>query len=308
MDLSIVTTMYRSEQYVEEFYRRICTAAESITDSFEIICVNDGSPDKSLDIAVSLYERDDRVRVIDLSRNFGHHKAIMTGLSYARGDLVFLIDIDLEEQPELLEQFYREYKNSEGVDVVYGVQSSRKGGFFEKISGEIFYKVFNFLSYWEVPANTTTARLMSKQYVASLVEHKDSEIYIDGLWTITGFNQKPLPVTKLSSSDTTYTLFRKLSLTVNAITSFSNKPLVYIFYLGVIILLLSTIYIVQIVIKKLLLHISVPGYTSIVVSIWFLGGLTILSLGVVGIYLSKMFMEVKKRPYTIIRSIYEKRN
>ncbi|MBN1291785.1 MAG: glycosyltransferase family 2 protein [Candidatus Latescibacteria bacterium] len=307
MDLSIVTTMYRSEQYVEEFYQRICTVAESITDSFEIIFVNDGSPDGSLDIALSLFERYSRIRIIDLSRNFGHHKAIMTGLSHARGDLVFLIDIDLEEKPELLKEFYSEYKNSPGVDVVYGVQENRKGGYFEKISGAIFYRIFNFLSYWEVPANTTTARLMSKNYVSNLVKHRDREVYIDGLWTITGFNQKPLSVTKLSNSETTYTLFRKLALTVNAITSFSNKPLVYIFYMGVIILVLSMMYIIQIVVKKLLLHVSVPGYTSIVVSIWFLGGLTILSLGVVGIYLSKMFMEVKNRPYTVIRAIYEKK-
>ena len=306
MDLSIVTTMYHSESYVEEFYNRICKTADTITDEYEIIFVNDGSPDGSLEIALSLFDRDERVRIIDLSRNFGHHKAIMTGLSHVRGDLIFLIDIDMEEEPELLGQFYRELKTSPGTDVVYSVQKRRKGRFLEKLSGEMFYKVFNFLSDWKVPANASTARIMTGNYVRNLVKHRDREIYIDGLWTITGFTQKPLPITKHGKHDTTYTLFKKIALTVNAITSFSNKPLVYIFYLGVIILLLSTFYIFQILFKKLFLHVSVPGYASIIVSIWFLGGLTILSLGVVGIYLSKMYMEVKNRPYTVIRSIYEK--
>lgn len=306
MDLSIVTTMYRSEPYVEEFFERICAAAGGITENYEIIFVNDGSPDGSLDIALSLFDKDERVKVIDLSRNFGHHKAIMTGLSYAQGKLVFLIDIDLEEEPELLEEFYREFINSTDTDVVYGVQTNRKGRMFEKLSGEVFYRIFNFLSDWKVPSNATTARIMTREYVRSLVKHRDREIYIDGLWSITGYNQKPLSVTKLSKDGTSYTLFKKIALTVNAITSFSNKPLVYIFYLGVMLLILSMLYILQIVIKKMFFKVSVPGYASIIVSIWFLGGLTIVSLGIVGIYLSKMYMEIKDRPYTVIRAVYEK--
>lgn len=111
MDLSIVTTMYYSASYLKEFYSRICAAAKEITDNYEIIFVNDGSPDDSLDIAISLYEEDKKVRIVDLSRNFGHHKAIMTGLAYAKGDLVFLIDCDLEEEPELLIKFYKEMTN-----------------------------------------------------------------------------------------------------------------------------------------------------------------------------------------------------
>ena len=152
MDLSIVTTMYYSASYLEEFYNRITTTAGKIADDYEIIFVNDGSPDNSLDLAISFYERDDRVRVIDLSRNFGHHKAIMTGLSHAKGEVVFLIDCDLEEDPELLGKFYDELKCSD-ADVIYGVQQARKGGFVEKISGNIFYWMFNLLSSYPVPTN-----------------------------------------------------------------------------------------------------------------------------------------------------------
>jgi putative glycosyltransferase len=130
--------LYYSAPYLDEFYARICATAEKITDDCEIILVNDGSPDNSLEIVLSLYERDKRVRVVDLSRNFRQHKAIMTGLAHAKGALVFLLDCDLEEEPELLGDFYDEFKSTD-ADVVYGVQRVRKGDFFERVSGNIFF-------------------------------------------------------------------------------------------------------------------------------------------------------------------------
>jgi putative glycosyltransferase len=134
MTLSIVTTLYESAPYLAEFHVRVCNTAEKITRDYEIILVNDGSPDNSLDVARSIHLKDNRVRVIDLSRNFGHHKAMMTGLAHARGDLVFLLDSDLEEERELLRTFYEELQRS-GADVVFGVQEKRKGRLFERLSG-----------------------------------------------------------------------------------------------------------------------------------------------------------------------------
>jgi putative glycosyltransferase len=142
MRLSIVTTLYYSAPYIEEFYERICKAARKITDDIEVIFVNDGSPDNAFQKAISLCEKDKIAKVIDLSRNYGHHKAIMTGLAHADGDLVFLIDCDLEEKPEYLETFYREMVSS-GADVVYGIQEIRKGGVREKITGAVYWKLFN---------------------------------------------------------------------------------------------------------------------------------------------------------------------
>src|SRR4051812_8506243 len=134
MRLSIVTTLYRSAGSLAEFHRRVSRAAAALTGSYEIILVNDGSPDESLQIALNILKTDRLVRIVDLSRNFGHHKAMMTGLSYARGELVFLIDSDLEEEPELLAAFDGTLQ-SQSADVVYGVQESRKGGIFERLSG-----------------------------------------------------------------------------------------------------------------------------------------------------------------------------
>lgn len=238
MYLSIVTTLYYSAPYIPEFYQRVSTEAQKLTDDYEIVFVNDGSPDDSLDIAVKLHQEDGRIRVIDLSRNFGHHKAIMTGLSYARGKLIFLLDSDLEEEPELLSLFHEHYQSSD-VDVVYGVQKVRKGNIFEKITGEIFYKFFNLISSYPVPANLITARLMTQRYVKALVDHKDKEIFLAGLWAITGFKQVPLVVKKHSKGESSYNFLRKLSIAINSITSFSNKPLIFVFYLGGLISLIS---------------------------------------------------------------------
>ena len=136
MDLSIVTTLYCSAPYLEEFYLRICGAAEKVARDFEIILVSDGSPDESLQVALSLRERDGRIKVIDLSRNFGHHRALMTGLAHASGALVFMIDCDLEEDPELLLKFHSVIRESE-ADAVVGVQTMRKGRWWERVSGAL---------------------------------------------------------------------------------------------------------------------------------------------------------------------------
>ena len=304
MYLSIVTTLYYSAPYINEFYQRVSIEAQKLTDDYEIIFVNDGSPDDSLDIAVKLHQEDERVRVIDLSRNFGHHKAIMTGLSYARGKLIFLLDSDLEEEPELLNLFHEHYQLSD-VDLVYGVQKVRKGNLFEKVTGNIFYKFFNLISSYPVPANLITARLMSQRYVKALVEHRDQEMFMAGLYAITGFKQVPFVVKKHSKGESTYNFFRKLSIATNSITSFSNKPLIFIFYLGSVISLISAIAVIVLIIRRVFFNVLLSGWPSLIVSIWFLGGLTIFSLGIIGIYIAKIFSETKQRPYTIIRNIYE---
>lgn len=302
MRLSIVTTLFHSAPYIEEFYQRAKAAAQAITPDYEIIFVNDGSPDNSLEIAISLYERDKRVKIIDLSRNFGHHRAIMTGLVHARGDFVFLIDSDLEEAPEILETFYEEMKNNR-TDVVYGVQRKRKGNSFERIFGEVYYVLFNLLSGYKAAANVLTARLMTRNYVRALVEHKEREFDIMGLWSLTGFRQSAVTVDKLSKGTTTYSLRRKISLFINTVTAFSNRPLLAIFLLGFVIFVMSLLSALYLTLKHSFIE-DVESWTIIVVSIWLVGGLMITCLGIIGIYISKIYIETKQRPYTIIRKFY----
>jgi putative glycosyltransferase len=307
MKLSIVATLYQSAAYLAEFHQRASAAAQELVgDDYEIVLVNDGSPDNSLDKAVQLTEQDSHVVVVDLSRNFGHHKAMMTGLAHATGERVFLIDSDLEEEPEWLLAFAQQMAE-DNSDVVYGVQESRKGNFLERISGRWFYGLFRLLTGLNLPENIVTARLMTRRYVDALLSHQEREVFMAGLWHITGFVQKPSLIKKHSTSETTYTLRRKMSLLVNSVTSFSNAPLIGIFYIGLAISLLSCVYITYLLIIKLTLATPVDGWTSVMASIWLLGGMIISFIGVVGIYLSKIFSETKQRPYTIVRQVHGKR-
>lgn len=303
MKLSIVATLYYSAPYLQEFYARSCAAALKITPSFEIVLVNDGSPDNSLAIALAIAETDPRVRIVDLSRNFGHHKAMMTGLIHTRGKLVFLIDSDLEEEPEFLTSFHEKLQGS-GADVVYGVQQKRKGKAFERISGSLFFTVFNLFSTHPIPPNHVTARLMTRSYVDALVRHQESEFIMSALWALTGFEQVPIIVTKHHKAASSYNLRRKVAHVVNAITSSSDKPLVLIFYLGCFILLISSIAALNLIVRKLVFGVLLQGWASLIVSLWLLGGITIFCLGVIGIYLAKIFNEVKRRPYTIVKRVY----
>lgn len=307
MKLSIVTTLYQSAQYLREFHKRVVQAASHLTEDFEVIFVNDGSPDDSLAVALELFQGDRRVRVIDLSRNFGHHKAMMTGLEHAVGERIFLIDCDLEEDPEWLILF-DEVMAKTGAEVAFGVQEARKGGFFESFSGELFYSFFNFLADCQVPRNIVTARLMTDVYVRNLVAHREREIFLLGLWQITGFTQVPVTVKKHSKGETTYTFAKKLEIVVNSITSFSNRPLVFIFYLGLTISLLSGVGAMYLIIQRLFFGVFLQGWPSLIVSIWLLGGITIFCLGIIGMYLSRTYMETKQRPYTIIRRQHEHTN
>lgn len=305
MKLSIVTTLYQSEKYIDEFYRRSKLTAERYAgESYEIIFVNDGSPDNSLNIAIEISKIDKHVTVVDLSRNFGHHKAMMTGLAHSRGEQVFLIDSDLEEEPEWLTSFANTLNNDSDIDVIYGIQGNRKGGGIEKISGYLFYRLFRALTGIAQPDNIVTARLMSRRYVDALLMHKERELNIGGIWIITGFNQSPIEIMKHATSPTTYSLRRKISHLVNAVTSFSSFPLVFTFYSGLIISATALGFILLLVLQ-FLTHSSVPsGYTSIIASIWLFSGLIISFLGIQGIYISKIFMEIKQRPYTIVKAIH----
>ncbi len=304
MKLSIVATLYRSASYIEEFLSRSSTVARQLVgDSFEIVLVNDGSPDNSLEIAVAQIAQFPELKVVDLSRNFGHHKAMMTGLAHATGQHVYLLDSDLEEEPEWLFEFWRTM-HDEHADMVYGVQRARKGSLYERITGPLFYRLFRALTGIVQPDNIVTARVMSRRFVDALLLHQEREVNIGGLWIITGFRQVKSVVKKHASSPTTYTLGRKLDHLINAVTSFSSLPLIFTFYTGLLISFSAVLYITYSVLLRLLQPTVPVGFTALIASIWFFSGLIVFFLGVQGIYLAKIFTEVKQRPYTIIREVY----
>lgn len=306
MKISIVSTLYRSSPYIDEFYRRVKATVTKLGLEHEIILVNDGSPDNSLEIALNLQQSDSALVIVDLSRNFGHHKAIMTGLKVATGDYIYLIDSDLEENPEILELFWSEMQTSNTIDVVFGIQESRKGGIFERASGKWFYRIFSLLADIDYPHDTLTARLMKKKYVDGVLSFPEKSLEIWGVFVLTGFNQKGVKVKKGNKGSSTYTFRKKLRMALESITSFSHKPLYLIFLLGLIVTSLAVVNIGWIIFKRIKYDEAVEGWASILASIWLVGGIVIFILGVIGIYLSKMFVELKNRPLTIIKDIYKK--
>jgi len=302
--LSIVTTLYRSQLYVAEFHRQACLACQALVgDDFEIIYVVDGCPDGSLEAALNVMELDGRARVVDLSRNFGQHKAIMTGLAYASGNRVFLIDSDLEESPDWLIQFDASMASVQ-CDVVFGVQRRRKGGLFEVLSGTIFHHGLRVLSEVRYPANFVTARLMSRRYVDALLQHRERELFLAGLWYLTGFSQVGVHVDKLSKGLSSYTLWRRIRMVALAVLSFSTVPLAVILFAGMIIATVGGAFMLWQMLMWLRSASPVSGWATVIASVWLLGGLTITFLGVIGAYIGTIFAEVKQRPYTIVRAVH----
>jgi putative glycosyltransferase len=296
--------LYNSAPYLEEFHRRLSIEATKLGQPYEILLVDDGSPDASLDTALKLMERDVKVKVIELSRNFGHHKAMMTGLDHAQGELIFLIDVDLEESPELLGQFHAIMQQGDW-DVVYGYQERRKGNAFEHYGGRAAWYLIRKMYSVPIPLNQCTVRLMRRDYVRALVSHRETNTVIGGLWVITGFKQIGTPIRKSSRPIASYTLAHRIATLANGVTSFSTAPLNFMIYFGLLVSGLAFAFGVYVALRKLMYN-TAAGWASLIVSIWFIGGIMILFLGVIGIYISRIFIETKQRPYSLVRKIHQK--
>jgi putative glycosyltransferase len=308
MKLSVVTTLYRSKGFLEVFLKEIISAIKIIDIyDFELIFVNDGSPDDSVKYLLERKKDISQIKVIDLSRNFGHHYAIQAGLNYASGEYIFLIDNDLETPPSVLVDFYNEIKKDTTLDVVYGFQETRKGNFIEKKAGSIFWVLINKLSDTKIPHNILTERLMTKQYVNELLRLQDVNLFLGGMMHWIGFNQKGLAIKKgLREGASTYSLKKRAELMLQAITSFSGKPLEWLFYSGLIISFFSIIFICFLITKKIIYQNTVEiGWTSIIAINVLILGIISTFLGIIGIYISKIFKQVQSRPNVIIKKIYE---
>ncbi|QHF53733.1 glycosyl transferase [Pseudomonas sp. S49] len=304
LKLSVVTSLYRSTRYLDEFYRRIVVDAQKLTSSFEIVFVNDASPDDSLDVARRLCAIDPRVKVIDLARNVGQHRALMAGMRYAGGERVFVIDVDLEEEPENLGHFWRVMDEDPEADVVVGQLEKKTLPFAKALTSDLFYKVFNALSPVKVSDRDIVSRLMKRSYVSGLLQYGETELFLPAVWKDAGFRQKRIVATKTFDGNSSYTFRKKVSMAVDAITSFSSKPLTGIFYLGLLSSGIAATVILYLLARKLFWGHVFLGWTSLMAALFLIGGVIIFSIGVVGIYISKIFLEVKKRPASLVRAIY----
>ncbi len=305
MRLSIVATLYNSAPFLDEFVTRCVASAEKVTSDFEFLLIDDGSPDASLANALYLAQNEPRIKIVELSRNFGHHAAMLAGLAHACGDLIFLLDSDLEEPPELLDSFL-EIMRHEDADVVFGVHDRSQGSWFRRWSGRTFWKIFNMLSDVKAEPNRCAISLMTRQYAEALSALPERNVSLVGLFAWPGFKQIPVRIERrIRREKSTYTPRKRMSLFAKSIIDFSAKPLVAIFYFGLIIAALAFATAFYFIVAKIMNPDAVEaGFTAIIVSIWLVGGIIISVLGIVGIYVSQLYIEAKGRPRTIVRKIH----
>lgn len=272
-------------------------------DSHEFILVNDGSVDDSLAIALDLQKNDPRLKIIDLSRNFGQHEALMAGIRATCGEMILLIACDLEEKPEWLPAFREELSRQE-ADVIYGVHKKKNEGFFKKQTSLLFYKVFNWLSSVKLTRNIILFRLMKSNYVKSLLQFQETVLFLPGIMELAGHKQSPLYVDKSYKGSSEYRLKKLLYMAIDAITSFSTRPLTLLMLTGLLALGLSFLAVLVTVILYFNGNELPYGTLFIIYSIWSGAGLLLSGLGMVGLYASRALIEAKRRPQVVVKEVY----
>lgn len=307
MTLTVVTTLYKSRPFLDTFLLEILQSIEKLNIvDFELIFVNDGSPDDSLSYLLKRKEEIPQITILDLSRNFGHHYAMQAGLKHSKGNYVFIIDNDLEVSPGFIITCFDTLKNNKEVDVVYGYQEFRKGKIIENFGGKIFWWAINKFSDVKIPKNIVSERLMNRRYVDSLLQLGDANLFFGGMMYWTGYKQIGIPVKKgIREGKSTYNTRKRIELMIQAITSFSGKPLEYLFYSGIFITIGSLVFITYLVGMKIFLGDAIQlGWTSLVALNMLILGIVSTFLGLIGIYLFKIFRQVQDRPNYIVRKIY----
>jgi len=299
-EISFVSPVYRAENILSELVSEIQKVMVKINKSYEIILVDDRSPDDSWPVMKRLSSKFSEVKSIRLSRNFGQHPAIMAGLSQAKGDWVVVMDCDLQDQPKEVEKLYN--KALEGFDAVLAQRKDRKDGFFKKLSSKLYAKIYSYFTNTNYDNTVANFGIYKQKVIASILEINDYIKYFPLFVTFVGYNTTAVEVEHNSREDgkSSYSLAASISLAFNTIISFSNKPLKLFVKFGMLISLISFISGIYTIYQYFQGAIEVLGYSSLIVSIWFLSGVIITIIGVTGIYVGKIFNQIKNRPVYII--------
>jgi len=298
--LSVIVPVYRSQDILPETHRRLSETLGALAPDLdhEIVFVNDGSPDGALDVLRGIAAKDPRVRVVSLSRNFGHQIAITAGLDAARGDAAVIIDDDLQDPPEVIAEMVGKWR--EGYKVVHGVRSERNGeSAFKRWSAATYYRAMQWLSDTPLPLDSGDFRLIDRAVIDALVSMREESRYVRGMVAWTGFRQCELPYVREARFAGTgnYTMSRLLKLAVDGALSFSVRPLQLTTQFGMFVTFIALLAGVGLIVQKLAgLGPDVPGWTSVIVAVLFMGGVQLVSIGVLGAYIGRIFYETKRRP------------
>jgi dolichol-phosphate mannosyltransferase len=301
--ISIVTPVYDEHENLPMLYQRLVTVLDATKQSFELVLVDDGSRDGSLDIMRDLAARDARVVVVELARNFGHQVAISAGLDYARGEAVIVMDADLQDPPEVLPQFIDKWR--EGHDVVYAIRERRKEGPLKQLAYKAFYRLLQRIANIQIPLDSGDFCIMDRKVVDLLVGMPERNRFVRGIRSWVGLDQIGLAYERHAryAGREKYTFSRLVYLALDGLISFSFIPLRAISLLGLVVSALSIFLAVGYAIQKLTSGLNPPGFATTVVAIFFLAGIQLITIGVIGEYVGRIFEEVKRRPLYVVRRV-----
>jgi polyisoprenyl-phosphate glycosyltransferase len=308
--VSIVAPFYNEGEVVESFYQAIRSMLDGLPDThFEVICVDDGSQDDTLQRLIALTNRDARFSVIELSRNFGKEAALTAGLDAAQGDAVIPIDADLQDPPELIPALIAAWQK--GADVVLAEREDRDSDtFLKRSTAMLFYRLHNWLSKVQIPANVGDFRLMDKSVLEALRQLPERQRFMKGLFAWVGFNTVTVVYSRdpRKAGSTKYSWWSLLNHAFEGLTSFSTEPLRLCAYAGGVTAVATLLYAGFILVRTLIRGVDLPGYASILVAILFLGSLQLIAIGVLGEYVGRIYMETKQRPMYLVRRLHKHAN
>jgi glycosyltransferase involved in cell wall biosynthesis len=305
VELSIVVPVYNEEANIDYLFKRLLSVLERMETTYEIVCVNDGSKDNTLFCLVEHHKHNPIIKVVNLSRNFGKEIALTAGIDYATGAAIIPIDADLQDPPELIEQLVAKWR--EGYDVVYATRRSREGEtWLKRFTANAFYRTIGKMSRVPIPRNTGDFRLLDRRVVDALKLMPERTRFMKGLFAWVGYRQASVMFDREPrfQGSTTWNYWKLWNFAIDGIASFSFLPLKVWSYVGVAISGISLLYASFLVIRTLVLGIDVPGYASLMVAILFLGGIQLITLGIIGEYIGRIYEEVKGRPLYLVRESY----
>ncbi len=305
--ISVVIPFYNEEKNVDYLFKRLIKVLDKLETTYEIICVNDGSKDETLNSLIKYHQSQPQIqiKVINLSRNFGKEIALTAGIDYATGEAVIPIDADLQDPPELIEQLVAKWR--EGYDVVYAMRRSRQGeSWLKRFTANAFYQTIGKMSRVSIPPNTGDFRLLDRRVVEAIKKMPERNRFMKGLFAWVGFKQTSVLFDREPrfQGNTTWNYWKLWNFAIDGITSFSFLPLKVWSYIGLGVSCLSFVYASFLIIRTMFLGVDVPGYASLMVAVLFLGGVQLITLGIIGEYLGRVYEEVKGRPLYFVRERY----
>ncbi|WP_420038310.1 glycosyltransferase family 2 protein [Sulfidibacter corallicola] len=296
--------LYYEEECVEEFVAQVRAALKDQAITYEIVFVDDGSQDRTVPLVLEMAERDDRIKLIQLSRNHGKEAAITAGITYARGEHMIMMDPDLQDPPEAIMDFYR--KAQEGYDLVFGVRKTREDSLSTRLFSKLFWTFLNRLTGLDIPENLSVMRIFNRQFASEFLKYAERLRFIEGIFMLVGMRRTSMAVAhhKRFAGVSKFNVKKRIALALKAITSFSDKPIHLAIGTGIWLLSISLGYGLWAVIRKVFFNVALTGWTSLFVSILFVGSIQIILLGIIGNYVGRIYSEVKARPvFTVFRAI-----